>query len=103
MSDVDNPQSFLFTFRSNGKQNEQLLVEVLVEQLADYDPSVAASALKSSWYGSEEALGPMLEGLGFEEFDVHGVLGALHDHRGADRRQSVTTEQLRAAGFADIS
>lgn len=98
----DFSQTFLFTFRNNGQVQGQPSVEVLVEQLADYDPSVTGDAYKSAWFGSETALAPMLEELGFAAFDTQGVLGALRSHRGADRRLNVTPNQLNAAGFHDL-
>ncbi len=94
---------FLFTFRNNGGQQDEPLVEVLVEQLADYDPSVAGSAYQRSWFGTREALGAMMEGLGFEAIDVRGVMGALRDHRGADRRLGAAPEQLKTAGFNEVA
>ncbi len=39
-------QTFLFNFRCNGHAHEAPLVKVFVEQLADYDSSVAADAYK---------------------------------------------------------
>ena len=52
----DLSQTFLFTFRPNGQD----LTEVLVEQLAEYDPSVAEDAYKRSWFGTNHDLGPMV-------------------------------------------
>ncbi len=101
MIQYDFSQTFLFTSRNNGHANDELSVEVLVEQLAGYDPAVGDDAYKSAWTGAESALTPMLEKLGFAAFDISGVLGALHSHRDADRRLDVTPNQLQAAGFRD--
>lgn len=98
----DFSQIFLFTFRANGEAHGRRLAEVQVEQLAGYDVSVAADAYRVSWYGTEDAMGTMLSALGFEAFDVKGVLGALHSHRDADRRLAVTPDQLEAAGFREL-
>ena len=97
----DFAQTFLFTFRSNGSAHGEPLAEVLVEQLAGYDPSPAADAYKRVWFGTERSLGDTLEGLGFSALDIRGVMGALHSHRDADRRLSVTPDQLHAAGFQE--
>ena len=97
------PQTFLFTFRCNGSAHGEPLAEAFVEQLAEYDPSVAGDAYKRTWFGTENSLSAMLDSLGFSAFDVHGVLGALHDHRDADRRLAVTPDQLHAAGFRPIA
>ena len=97
----DFSQTFHFTFRNNGEAHGDLLVEVLVEQHAGYDPSVAGDAYKSAWFGTQEALGPMLAKLGFADLDVQGVSGALRSHRDADRRLEVTPNQLHTAGFYD--
>ncbi len=99
----DFSQEFLFTFRGNGVAHGQPLAEVLVEQLAGYDVSVAGDAYRRNWFGTEEALGPMLAKLGFEDFDVKGVLGALGSHRDADRRLAVTPDQLEAVGFRELA
>ena len=96
-------QTFLFTFRPNGQTAQQELTEVLVEQLADYDPSVAADAYKRSWFGGEDALRSMLKDIGFPDTDIQGVLGALKSHRTVDRRLAVTPDQLRHAGFGDTA
>ena len=101
MIQYDFSQTFLFTFRNNGQADGAPSVEVLVEQLAGYDPAVSDDAYKSAWSGSESALTPMLEELGFAAFDITGVMGALRSHRGADRRLDVTPNQLHAAGFRD--
>ena len=97
----DFTQTFLFTFRNNGEAHGEPLAEVLVEQLAGYDPSVAGDAYKSAWFGTQESLSPLLTELGFADFDVHGVMGALRSHRDADRRLDVTPDQLQKAGFHD--
>ncbi len=99
MNDVSH--SFLFTFRHNGEAHGQPLAEVLVEQLADGDPSVAPDASHRSWFGTQEALCSLLPELGFEPLDVQGVVAALHDRRGADRKLAVTQAQLQAAGFQE--
>ena len=98
----DFSQIFLFTFRANGEAHGQRLAEVQVEQLAGYDISVAEDAYRRSWFGTEEAMGPMLSALGFKDFDTKGVLGALHSHRDADRRLAVTPDQLESAGFREL-
>lgn len=97
----DLSQNFLFTFRHNGDAHGQPLAEILVEPLADGDPSVAPDALKRSWFGTQEALRSTLAELGFEPLDVQGVVAALHDRRGADRKLAVTQAQLQAAGFRE--
>jgi hypothetical protein len=79
------------------------LAEVLVEQLADYDPSVAADSYQRSWFGTDNALGPMLNSLGFADGDVQGVLAALGSHRNADRKFAVTPDQLHDAGFRELA
>lgn len=94
-------QTFLFTFRPNEVAEGEPLVEVFVEELADYDPSPAEDSVKCSWFGKEDAMVSMLENLGFEQFDIRGVVGALNDHRNADRRLAITLEQLHKAGFRD--
>lgn len=99
----DFAQSFLFTFRPNGEAHGEALVEVVVEQLADYDPSAASDAYKSAWYGTETALTNLMENLGFSAFDIQGVKGALHSHRDADRRLSATPDQLKAIGFQELA
>lgn len=96
-------QTFLFTFRCNGSAHGDSLAEVSVEQLADYDPSVAQNAYKRAWFGTESNLPAILNSLGFSAFDVQGVMGALHDHRDADRRFAVTPDQLYAAGFRKVT
>lgn len=101
MVPYDLKQTFLFTFRNNGEAHGERLAEVLVEQLAGYDPSVAGDAYKSAWFGAEKALQAMMEGLGFASFDIQGVMGALRSHRDADRRLDVTPDQLHTAGFHD--
>ena len=98
----DSRQTFLFTFRRNGEAHGEPLVEVLVEQLADYDPSVADDSYRRAWFGTMDALSAMLESLGFSDFDVQGVAGALHTQRDADRRMAVTPDQLQGAGFKEI-
>lgn len=98
----DSSQTFLFTFRPNGQTDGHVLAEVLVEQLADYDPSVAADSYKRSWFGSDDALGPMLAKLGFSDSDVQGVMAALKSHRNVDRKLAVTPDQLRNAGFREL-
>ncbi len=98
----DFSQTFLFTFRGNGQAHGEPVVEVLVEQLADYDPSTAEDAYKRSWFGTEDGLRTMLADLRFEAFDIQGVMAALHGHRGADRRLAVTPDQLDAAGFREV-
>lgn len=103
MSNVEPLQSFLFTFRCNGEAHGQPLAEVLVEQLADYDPSVAPGFYKRSWFGTEEKLVSMLTELGFAQLDIQGVTAALGSHRGADRRLNLTQKQLQNAGFKEIS
>ena len=99
----DFSQVFLFTFRPNGEAHGEFLVEVLVEQLAGYDPSPAEDAYRSAWFGKEKDLFPMLETLGFAAFDIQGVRGALHSHRDADRRLAVTPDQLERAGFKEVA
>ena len=99
----DFAQTFLFLFRPNGEAHGEPLVEVLVEQLANYDPSAAEDAYKSAWYGTEKALFTTLEQLGFAAFDIQGVKGALHSHREADRRLTVTPDQLHAVGFHKLA
>lgn len=101
MVPYDFSQTFLFTFRNNGEAHGGPLVEVLVEQLAGYDPSVAGDAYKSAWFGTEKAMQSMMETLGFAAFDIQGVMGALRSHRDADRRLDVTPDQLHTAGFHD--
>ncbi len=95
----DMSQTFLFTFRTNGEAHGLRLTEVHVQQLADYDPSVAEGAYRRNWYGTEESLKPMLASLGFAAFDIEGVVAALGSHRGADRQLAVTPDQLHQAGF----
>lgn len=99
----DFSQTFLFTFRCNGEAHGKPLAEALVEQLAAYDVSVAGDAYRRSWFGTEEALGPMLSGLGFDDLDIQGVAAALQSHRGADRKLDVTPDQLQAAGFIEVA
>lgn len=99
----DLSQTFLFTFRCNGEAHGQRLAEASVEQLAGYDVSVAEGAYRRSWFGTEDALGPMLVSLGFEDLDVQGIAAALHGHRDADRKLAVTPDQLQAAGFREIA
>ena len=100
---ADFSQTFLFTFRSNGAAHGKRLAEAFVEQLAGYDPSVATDAYRRSWFGTEEALVPMLAKLGFPEIDVKGVTAALHSHRDADRKLDVTPDQLEAVGFREVA
>lgn len=99
----EDAQNFLFTFRCNGEAHGQPLTEVLVEELVDYDPSVAADAYKRSWFGTEEALGGLMPQLGFGALDIEGVFGALHDHRDADRKLTITQGQLENAGFREVA
>lgn len=103
MSSPQETQNILFTFRCNGEAHGQPLTEVLAEQLEDQDPSVAPNAYKQSWFGTEEALSGLLPDLGFAPLDVEGVLAALRDHRGADRKLPVSQEQLREAGFRELA
>ena len=95
-------QPFLFIFRHNGLAHGEPLVEASAEQLADYDPSVASAAVKRAWYGTEKDLNTLLNQLGFERFDIGGVMGALHDHRDADRRRTITVEHLESVGFKGV-
>ena len=95
----DKPQTFLFTFRPNGEAHGFRLAEVHVQQLADYDPSIAEGAYTRHWYGTEESLTPMLAALGIAPLDIEGVTAALGSHREADRRLAVTPDQLHQAGF----
>lgn len=99
----DFSQTFLFTFRCNGEAHGKPLAEALVEQLADYDASAAADAYRRSWFGTEEALVPMLAKLGFADFEVKGVTAALHSRRDADRKLAVTPDQLEAVGFREVA
>lgn len=100
----DLSQTFLFTFRCNGETSEGgRLAEVLVEQLADYDVSVATDAYHRSWFGTEEAMIPMLKQLGFLDEDVRGVMAALLSHRGVDRKLAATPDQLSQAGFRQMT
>ncbi len=99
----DVSQTFLFTFRCNGYAHGEPLVETLVEQLAAYDPSPSDDAYRSAWYGKEKDFFLMLSDLGFADFDIQGVKGALHSHRDADRRLAVTPDQLHAAGFHEVA
>ena len=99
----DFSQTFLFTFRPNGQTHGHVMAEVLVEQLADYDPSAAADAYKRSWFGTDDALGVMLATLGFPESDVQGVMAALNSHRNADRKLAVTPDQLQHVGFLQVA
>lgn len=103
MPPTDETQNFLFTFRCNGEAHGQPLTEVLVEQLEDQDPSVAPNAYKQSWFGTEEALSNLMPDFGFAPLDVQGVMAALRDHRGADRKLAVSLEQLREAGFRELA
>ena len=95
----DMSQTFLFTFRTNGEAHGLSLAEVQVQQLSDNDASVADDAYRRNWYGTEQSLTPMLADLGFPLHEVEGVLAALRSHRGADRKLSVTPDQLLSAGF----
>jgi len=99
----DFPQTFLFTFRPNGQTDGRGLVEVFVEELAEYDPSAAAGAYKKSWFGTEDALGLMLDTLGFAGTDIEGVMAALKSHRTADRKLTITPDQLHQAGFREVA
>lgn len=100
----DLSQTFLFTFRCNGESpSGRRLAEVLVEQLADYDVSVAADAYHRSWFGTEEVMIPMMKELGFEDLDVRGVMATLLSHRGVDRKLAVTPDQLEGAGFREMA
>ena len=98
----DLSQTFLLTFRNNGQAHGEPLVEILAEELAAYDPSVAEDAYKRTWFGSENAMKTMLDELGLAALDVQGVMAALHDHRGADRRLAANPDQLQAAGFREV-
>ena len=99
----DFSQTFLFTFRSNGEAHGEPLAEALVEQLADYDPSVAADAYHRRWFGTQRALRPMLERLGFAALDIDGVMAALRSHRDADRKLAATPDKLHSVGFCEIA
>lgn len=99
----DFSQTFLFTFRYNGEAKGQRLAEAHVEQLAGYDPSVAEDAYRTSWFGPEDKLLPMLESLGFPEMDVEGIKAALHSHRDTDRKLDITPMRLEAVGFRAIA
>ncbi len=44
----------------------------------------------------------MLNALGFTEMDVEGILAALKSHRTADRKLTVTPDQLQDAGFGEV-
>ncbi len=100
---TEQPQRFFFTFRCNEEAHGEPLTEVLVDQLEDQDPSVAPNAYKRSWFGTEESLAGLMPRLGFAPLDVEGVLAALRDHRGADRKLEVSQDQLREAGFQELS
>ena len=103
MPSTEQTQRFLFTFRCNGEAHGEPLTEVLVDQLEDQDPSVAPNAYKRSWFGTEENLAGMLPQLGFAPRDVEGVLAALRDHRGAASTLEGRQDQLREAGFHELS
>lgn len=99
----DESQTFLFTFRCNGETNGEPLTEVLVEQLADYDPAVSADTYKRSWFGAQDECGPLMMALGFGDLDVQGVLAGLSSHRDVDRRLTITPDQLKDAGFKEVA
>lgn len=99
MASIEAPQTFLFTFRCNGESEGKAQTEILVEQLADYDPAVAADTYKRSWFGTQEECGPLMMALGFGDLDVQGVMAGLNSHRDVDRRIAVQTDQLDQAGF----
>ena len=103
MLSTEETQSLHFTFRCNGEAHGQPLTEVLAEQMEDQDPSVAPNAYKRSWFGTEEALSELMPHLGFASLDINGVLAALRDHRGADRKLTVSQSQLEQAGFRELA
>lgn len=94
MDGIEASQTFLFTFRCNGEGNGKPLTEILVEQLADYDPAVAADTYKRSWFGTQDECAPLMMALGFGDLDVQGVLAGLSSHRDVDRRIAVRPDQL---------
>ena len=102
MVQSDASYTFLFTFRCNGVAYGEPLVEAYVEQLADYDPSVAGDAYRRAWFGTKNSLPVQLKSLGFSDFDVQGVMAALRDHRDADRRLDTTPDRLHAVGFREV-
>lgn len=99
MTMAANAETFLFTFRPNGEANGKPLTEILVEQLADYDPAVAEDTYKRSWFGTLEDCGPLMMSLGFGDLDVQGVMAAIGSHRNVDRRLAISRDQLAQAGF----
>ena len=88
----------LFTFRPNGENNGQRLVEATVEPVEQHE--APAGSGKHSWFGAEEKLAAVLQKIDFPELDVEGVLAALYTNRVATREVEVSPEKLAAEGFA---
>ncbi|MGI4831541.1 MAG: hypothetical protein ACRYFU_25660, partial [Janthinobacterium lividum] len=91
-------QRLLFTFRNNGGSAERPLAEVYIEELVVHNRSVAEDAYKRCWFGAEDDLPTLLKGLGFEEFDIHGVMSALKSHQDATRERTVNRDRLEESG-----
>jgi hypothetical protein len=72
------------------------VVEILGEQLADFDPSSVADTNKCAWFGVENFLPVIFETLGFSAAEIQGVIGTLKTQRGAARRLDVPPAQLHA-------
>jgi hypothetical protein len=96
-------QTFLFTFRPNGEAHGLPLTEVRVQQLAEHDASVSEDAYRRSWFGTEEALRPMLADLGFAPMDIDGVSAALGSHRETERNFATHPDDLHKAGFQQVA
>ncbi len=98
MATENTPQRMLFTFHRNGDSNGKRLVEITAEPLEQHE--APAGAAKLSWFGAEDGVAAILEGLEFPALDVEGVMGALHTNRDSTREVDVLPSDLVDVGFS---
>ena len=96
MANQDQPT--LFTFRPNGEDSGQRLVEITAEPVEQHE--TPAGAERQSWFGPEEKVSATLEQLAFPKHDIEGVLASLYTNRVATRSVAVASEKLGAVGFS---
>ena len=95
-------ERMFFTFRSNGNNGTDELVEATIEKLDVHEPPVGDAAQKQSWFGTAERLQGALVAVGFSDIDIEGVLSTLRVNKVATREVASTTAALSEAGFATV-